>query len=84
MDFKPAITLLGKFAICLLAIFVALLTSNLALFEGGIYAIAGALNGAAWIVKNESSLISTTITGAVTFTDPFDTPLTKSAIKTAP
>ncbi len=49
MDFKPAITLLGKFAICLLAIFVALLTSNLALSEGGIYAIAGALNGAAWI-----------------------------------
>lgn len=49
MDFKPAITLLGKFAICLLAIFVALMTSNIAISEGGIYAICGALNGAAWI-----------------------------------
>ena len=37
-----------------------------------------------WIAKNGSSMISTTITGAVTFTDPFDTPLTKSATKTAP
>lgn len=49
MDFRPAITLLGKFAICILAIFVALMTSNLALSEGGIYALCGALNGAAWI-----------------------------------
>lgn len=49
MKFNKAITLLGKFALCLLAIFVALMTSNLALSEGGIYALCGALNGAAWI-----------------------------------
>ncbi len=49
MKFNKAITLLGKFALCLLAIFVALMTSNLALTEGGIYALCGALNGAAWI-----------------------------------
>lgn len=49
MKFKNAIILFGKLAICLLAIFVALMTSNLALTEGGIYAVCGALNGAAWI-----------------------------------
>lgn len=49
MKFNKAITLLGKFVLCLLAIFVALMTSNLALAEGGIYALCGALNGAAWI-----------------------------------
>ena len=49
MKFNKAIILLGKFAMCLLAIFVDLMTSNLALSEGGIYALCGALNGAAWI-----------------------------------
>lgn len=49
MKFNKAIILLGKFALCLLAISVALMTSNLALSEGGIYALCGALNGAAWI-----------------------------------
>lgn len=49
MKFNKAITLLGKFALCLLAIFVALMTSNLALSEGGIYAFCGVVNGAAWL-----------------------------------
>lgn len=49
MKFNKAIVLLGKLALVLLAVFVGLMTSNLALSEGGIYAICGALNGAAWI-----------------------------------
>ena len=49
MDFKSATKLLGKLVLCLLAIFVALLTTNLSISEGGIYILAGILNGAAWV-----------------------------------
>lgn len=49
MDFKPAITLLGKLALCLLAVLVALLISNLSISAGGIYVVAGVLNLAGWI-----------------------------------
>ena len=49
MEKNDALTLLGKLAICLLALFVAFMTSNLSIAAGGILAFCGVVNGAAWL-----------------------------------
>ena len=48
MDFNSAIKLLGKLAICLLALFVAFVSSNASISAGGVFAFAGVLNGLCW------------------------------------